>query len=118
MKEKCDDILLKNEDEIKENQENNVDAEKYNVLIETNNETVARRAKLVRQMDGLLKPGGNTSLYQELHRAEGLIARARAQWQEEQIRSRESSPQKTGHEDEPQQGAMGPSAIDENRPVA
>ena len=40
------------------------------------------RAKIVDKMNQLLKPRGDTSIYRELHRMEGFMARARAKRQE------------------------------------
>ena len=58
-------------------------------------------------MDELLKHSGDTSIYSELHRIEGIMARARVNWQEQQLKSRDTSPQKNAYE-EVAQGTDGP----------
>ena len=50
-------------------------------------------------MDELLKHSGDTSIYSELHRMEGIMARARVNWQEQQLKSRDTSPQKNANEE-------------------
>ena len=35
-----------------------------------------RRAEIVIEMNGMLKPGGDPSNYRELHRMEGILARS------------------------------------------
>ena len=67
--------------------------------VETNEETLKRRDKIVAEMDELLKHSGDTSIYSELHRMEGIMARARVNWQEQQLKSRDTSPQKNANEE-------------------
>ena len=45
-------------------------------LLESNEETIKRRAEIVIEMNGMLKPDGDPSNYRELHRMEGILARA------------------------------------------
>ena len=52
-------------------------------LLENNEETLKRRAEIVVEMIGMLKPGGDISLYRELHRMEGILARAHVNYQEQ-----------------------------------
>ena len=59
------------------------------------------------KMDELLEHSGDTSIYSELHRMEGIMARARVNWQEQQLKSRDTSPQKKAIE-EVAQGTDGP----------
>ena len=40
-----------------------------------------KRDEIVAEMDELLKHSGDTSIYSELHRIEGIKARARVNWQ-------------------------------------
>ena len=68
-------------------------------LEETNEETLKRRDEIVAGMDELLKHSGDTSIYSELHRMEGIMARARVNWQEQQLKSRDTSPQKKANEE-------------------
>ena len=56
------------------------------------------RDEIVAEMDELLKHSGYTSIYSELHRMEGTMARARVNWQEQQLKSRNTSPQKNANE--------------------
>ena len=58
------------------------------------------------EMDEFLKHSGDTSIYSELHRMEGIMARPRVNWQEQQLKSRDTS-QKTANE-EVAQGTDGP----------
>ena len=67
------------------------------------------------EMDELLKHSGDTSIYSELHRMEGIMARARVNWQEQQLKSRDTSPQKNANE-ETAQGTYSPYSF-ENRCV-
>ena len=98
-KEKCDEMLQKNEDEINKNWDTLCNSEDYKALVETNKETLKRRDEIVAEMDELLKHSGNTSIYSELHRMEGIMARARVNWQEQQLKSRDTSPQKNANEE-------------------
>ena len=50
--------------------------------------------EFVSKMVVLLKPSGVTSFYCELHRMEGIVAGASVDWQEQQLKSRDTSPQK------------------------
>ena len=99
-KEKCDEMIEKNEDEIEKNRDALCNSEDYKALLESNEETLKRRAEIVVEMNGLLKPGGVTSIYRELHRMEGVLARAHVNWQEQQLKSRDTSPQKEPEPDE------------------
>ena len=54
------------------------------------------------EMNEMLKPGGDTSIYRELHRMEGILARAHVNWQEQQLKSRDTSPQKEPQPDDEQ----------------
>ena len=76
-KEKWDEMLQKNEDEINKNRDTLCNSEDYKALVETNEETLVRRGEIVAEMDELLKHSGDTSIYSELHRMEGIMARAR-----------------------------------------
>ena len=98
-KEKCDEMLQKNEDEINKNRNTLCNSEDYKALVETNEETLKRRDEIVAEMDELLKHSGDTSIYSELHRMEGIMARARVNWQEQQLKSRDTSPQKNANEE-------------------
>ena len=60
-------------------------------MVETNED--------VAEMDELLKHCGDTSIYSKLHRMEGIMARARVNWQEQQLKSRDTSPQKNANEE-------------------
>ena len=51
------------------------------------------------EMDELLKHSGDTSIYSELYWMEGIMARARVNWQEQQLKSRDTSPQKNASEE-------------------
>ena len=98
-KEKCDEMLQKNEDEINENWDALCNSEDYKALVETNEETLKRRYEIVAEMDELMKHSGDTPIYSELHRLEGIMARARVNWQEQQLKSRDTSPQKNANEE-------------------
>ena len=98
-KEKCDEMLQKNEDEINKNRDTLCNSEDYKALVEANEETLKRRDEIVADMDELLKHSGDTSIYSELHRMEGIMARARVNWQEQQLKSRDTSPQKNANEE-------------------
>ena len=98
-KEKCDEMLQKNEDEINKNRDTLCNSEDYKALVETNEKTLKRRDEIVAEMDELLKHSGDTSIYSELHRMEGIMARARVNWQEQQLKSRDTSPQKNANEE-------------------
>ena len=76
-KEKCDEMLQKNEDEINKNHDTLCNSEDYKALVETNEETLKKRDEIVEEMDELLKHSGDTSIYSELHHLEGIKARAR-----------------------------------------
>ena len=69
-KEKCDEMLQKNEDEINKNRYTLCNSEDYKALVETNEETLKTRDENVAEMDELLKHSGDTSIYSELHRME------------------------------------------------
>ena len=100
--EKCDEMLQKNEDEINKKRDTLCNSEDYKAMVETNEETVKRKDQIVAEMDELLKHSGDTSIYSELHRMEGIMARARVNWQEQQLKSRDISPQKDAKEEEAQ----------------
>ena len=68
-------------------------------IVETNEETFKRREEIVAEMDELLKHSGDTSIYSELHRMEGIMARARVNWQEQLLKSRDTSSQKNANEE-------------------
>ena len=51
------------------------------------------------KMDELLKLDGDTSIYRRMHRMEGIMAHARAEWQEQQLKSRDTSRQIDENED-------------------
>ena len=53
--------------------------------------------EVVAKMDVMLKPSGDTSSYCELHRMEGIVAGAGVDWQEQQLKSRDTSPQKVAN---------------------
>ena len=106
-REKCDEMLQKNQDEINKNRDTLCNSEDYKALVETNEETLKRRDEIVAEMDELLKHSGDTSIYSELHRMEGIMARGRVNWQEQQLESRDTSPQKNANE-EVAQGPDGP----------
>ena len=89
----------KNEDEINKNWDFHCNSEDYKALIETNEETLKRIDEIVTEMDELLKHCGDTSIYSELHRMEGIMARARVNWQEQQLKSLDTSPQKNANEE-------------------
>ena len=114
-KEKRDEMLQKNEDEINTNRDTLCNSEDYKALVETTEETLKRRDEIVAEMVELLKHSGDTSIYSELHRMEGIIARARVNWQEQQLKSRDTSSQKNANE-EMAQGTDRPNSF-ENRCV-
>ena len=68
-------------------------------MVETNEETLKRRDEIVAEMDEMLKHSEDTSIYSELHRMEGIMARARVNLQEQQLKSRDTSPQKNANEE-------------------
>ena len=68
-------------------------------MVQTNEETLKMSVEIVDKMNELLKPSGDTSIYRELHHMEGIMARARAEWQEQQLKSRDTSPQKDANEE-------------------
>ena len=103
-------MLQKNEDEINKNWDTLCNSEDYKALVETNEETLKRRDEIVAEMDELLKHSGDTSIYSELHRMEGIMARARVNWQEQQLKSCDTSPQKNANEEETQ-GTVGPNSF-------
>ena len=74
-------------------------SEDNKALVETNEETLKRRDEIVAEMDELLKHSGDTPVYSELHRMEGIMARARVNLQEQQLKSRDTSPQKNANEE-------------------
>ena len=96
-KEKCDEMLRKNEDEINKNRETLCNSEDYKALVETNEETLTKRDEIVAEMDELLKHSGDTSIYSELHRMTGIMTRVRVNWQEQQLTSRDTFPQKNAN---------------------
>ena len=102
--------LQKNDDEIKRNRDTLCNSEDYKALVETNGETLKRRDEIVAEIDELLKLGEDTSIYSELHRLEGIMARAKVNWQEQQLKSRDTSPQKNANK-EVAQGADGPDSF-------
>ena len=55
--------------------------------------------EIVAEMEELLKHSEDTSIFSELHRMEGIMARARVNWQEQQLKSRDTSPQKSANGD-------------------
>ena len=84
-------------------------------MVETNEETLKSRDEIVAEMDELLKHSGDTPIYSELHRMERIMARARVNWQQQQLKSRNTSPQKNANE-EVAQGTDRPYSF-ENRSV-
>ena len=104
-KEKCDEMLQKNEDEINKNRDSLRNSEDSKASVETNEETLKRRDEIVAEMVELLKHSGDTSIYSELHRMEGIMARARVNWQEQQLMSRDTS------NEEETQGTVGPNSF-------
>ena len=104
-KEKCDEIIQKNEDEINKNRDTLRNSEDSKASVETNEETLKRRDEIVAEMVELLKHSGDTSIYSELHRMEGIMARARVNWQEQQLMSRDTS------NEEETQGTVGPNSF-------
>ena len=111
-KENCDEMIEKNEYDVEKNRDAFCNSEDYKALLENNEEALKRRAEIVVEMNGLLKPGGDTSIYRELHRMEGILARAHVNWQELQLKSRDNSPQKEQEPDEEQKGDNGHNADD------
>ena len=110
-KGKCDEMLQKNEDEINKNRDTLCNSEDYKALIEKKRKkNLKRRDEIVAEMDEVLKYSGDTSIYSELHRMEGIMARARVNWQEQQLKSRDTSPQKNANE-EVAQDAIGPNSF-------
>ena len=103
-------MLQKNEDEINENRDTLCNSEDYQALVETNEETLKRRDESVAEMDELLNHSGDTSVYRALHRVEVIMARARVNWQEQQLKSRDTSPQKNANEEETQD-TVGPNSF-------
>ena len=93
-KENCDEMIEKNEDEIKKNRDALCNSEDWKTLLKNSEITLKRRAEIVVEMNEMLKPGGDTSIYRGLHRMEGIIARAHVNWQEQQLNCRDTSPQK------------------------
>ena len=92
-------MLQKNSDEMNKIQDTLCNSEDYKSLVEINKETLERREDIVAEMDELLKPSGDNSIYRGLHRMEGIIANARTEWQEQQLKSRDTSPQKDANEE-------------------
>ena len=84
-KEKCDEMFQKNEDEINKIWDTLCKSEDYKALVETNEETLKKRVEIVAEMDVLLKHSGDTSIYSELHRMEGIKARAMVNWRKQQL---------------------------------
>ena len=85
-------------------------SEDYKTLVQTKEETLKMRAEIVDKINELLKPSGDTSIYRELHHMEGIMTRARAEWQEQQLKSRDTSPQKDASE-EVTQDTVGPNSF-------
>ena len=79
----------------------------YQKMVESNEETLKKRDEIVNEMDELLK---DTSIYSELHPMEGIMARARVNWQEQQLKSPDISLQKNANE-EVAQGTEGPQSF-------
>ena len=102
-------MLQKNEDEINKSRDTLCSSEDYKKFVETNEETLERRDEIVTEMDELLKHSGDTSVYNEFHRMEGIMAHARVNWQEQQLKSRDTS-QKNANE-EVAQGTDGPDSF-------
>ena len=111
-REKCDEMIEKNEDEVEKNRDALCNSEDYKALLESNEETLEKRAEIVVEMNGMLKPRGDTSIYRELHRLEGILARAHVNWQEQQLKSRNTSPQKEPQRDDEQNEDNGHNADD------
>ena len=109
-KEKCDEMLQKNEEESNKNRYTLCNSEDYKALVETNEETLKRRDEIVAEMDELLKHSGDTSIYNELNCMEGIMARARVNWQEQQLKSPDTSPKKNANE-EGAQDTVGPKSL-------
>ena len=89
----------KNGNEINKNRDTLCNTEDYKALVETNEKTLKRRYEIVAEMDELLKHSRDTSIYSELHRMEGIMARARVNCQEQQLKSRDTSTQKNANEE-------------------
>ena len=106
-KEKCDEMIEKNENEIEKNRDAFCNSDDYKALLESNEETLKKRGEIVVEMNGMLKPGGDTSIYRELHRMDGLLARAQLNWKEQQLKSRDTSPQKEPQPDDEQKDDSG-----------
>ena len=64
----------------------------------------------------MLKPGEDTLIYRELHRLEGIIAHADVISQEQQLKSRDTSPQKEPQPDDEQKDDGGHNADDNQAP--
>ena len=109
-KETSDEMLQKNEDEIGKNQNTLCNSEDYKTLVQTNEETLKMRVEIVDKMNELLKPSEYSSIYRELHHMEGIMARARAEWQEQQLKSRDTSHQNDANE-EVAQDTVGPKSF-------
>ena len=83
----------------KKNRDTLCNSEDYKALVETNEETLKRRDEIVTEMDELLKHSVDTSIYSTLHCMEGKMVRARVNWQEQQLKSRDTSPKKNENEE-------------------
>ena len=89
-KAKFDEMIEKNEDEVEKNRDAFCNSEDYKALLESNEETLKRRAEILVEKNGMLKPGGDTSIHRELHRMEGIF-RAHVNWKEQQLKCRDTS---------------------------
>ena len=87
-------MIEKNEGEIEKKPDALCNAEDYKTYVGNKEGTLKRRAEIVVEMNEILKPVGKTSIYRELHRMEEILARAHVIWQEQQIKSCDTSPRK------------------------
>ena len=86
-------MLLKNKVQIEKNRDALCDSRNYKTLLK-NGETLKTRAENVASLNGLLKTvRGDSSIYRRLHRMEGVIPGANVDWQEQQLKSRDTSPE-------------------------
>ena len=97
-KENCDEKIDKNEDDIEKNRDALCNSEDYKTLLEK--EVLERRAEIVVEMNGMLKPGGDSSIYRELHCMERILPRGHVNWQEQHLKSCDTSPQKEPQPDD------------------
>ena len=91
-------MLQENEEEPDKNQNNLCNSEDYKTLVQTNEETLKMRTEIVAKMNELLKPSGDTSKYREVHPMEGVMARARAEWQAQPVKSCYTSSEKVHYD--------------------